>query len=352
MKPWLVLIIIIILIIAVILFGIIVFIPCLIRKTGFGRYDDNHTLHYFTHHDFEGMTQKKFSFSSNNLTLQGYLYQMDGVERKGIIVFAHGLGAGHIQYTTEIHHFAQLGYLVYTFDAQGCLNSEGKGLKYITNYPKNLDDFLTYLEENELDGETYSLVGHSLGAYGVNLMSQFHHDIDRIVSMSGFDSIEKFMGDMLSSAKSMGKLIAKILCHQEKRKNKKYYLSSSEVLANRKPEILLISGNLDSIVKPVKHFEYYKQILKEDENAHFMLVEGRAHRPLLTIEASDYDTKRNMDLLELRKRYKNKVPSHELKQYYENLDYHLLVELDDQIMRHIDRFLDHQEIEKDITIKM
>ena len=349
MYPWLLAIIIIIFSIIIISIAILFFsIPSIVRKTGFGRYDDNNTLHYFSHNDFDGMTQKVFSFKSNDLTLKGYLYQLEKTDNKGIIVFAHGLGAGHIQYTTEIYHFVKQGYLVYTFDAQGCLNSEGKGIEYITNYSKNLDDFLTYLEEKELNGKEYSLVGHSLGAYGVNLMSQFHTNIKRIVSLSGFDSVEKFMNDMFSPLKGASKLITKRFCKQEMKKNNKYYLSSSEVLLKQKPNILLVSGNLDPLVKPELHFDYYKQILKDNENAHFMLVEGRAHRPLLTIEASNYDTKMNKDLADLRKQKVDKIT---LKKYYDSLDYNLLVELDYEVMKVIDNFLDGKEIEKNIVIK-
>ncbi|MCH5171753.1 MAG: alpha/beta fold hydrolase [Erysipelotrichales bacterium] len=348
MKPWLWIVIILVLLIIVIIIGLILLIPNLIRKFGFGRYDDDNTLHYFSHNDFEGMKQEEFTFKSNGLNLQGYLYQIENIKNKGIIVFAHGLGAGHIQYITEIHHFVKLGYLVYTFDAQGCLNSEGKGIEYISNYPKNLDDFLTYLEETKLNGGKYSLVGHSLGAYGVNLMPQFHNNIKRIVSLSGFDSTEKFMNDMLSSTKGLGNVITKLFCNQEKKRNKMYYLSSSEVLSKQKPNILLVSGTLDPLVKPESNFEHFKKVSKDNENAHFMLVEGRAHRPLLTLKASDYDTKMNIDLNNLKKK---KVSKSELKQYYDSLDYNILVELDLKVMKVIDDFLDGKEIENNIVIK-
>lgn len=352
MEPWIWILLIIVLVFAMFT-GFVFKTTSLIRKMVFGeRYDDDHTLHYFTVDDFEGLRKKDFEFSSNGYTLKGYVYQMEEKESKGNIVFAHGIGAGHIQYTTEIHFFAKEGYKVYAFDAQGCLNSEGKGMEYLTNYVKNLDDFLTYLENSkEMEVNSYILVGHSLGAYGVNVMAKFHKErIEKIISISGFNDPKTLIKDILNSSKLLSGILGNVFIFQEKRKNKSYAISSIDALKNFDKKVLFLSGDEDSLVNPTRNFFLYQNSFQEKDFC-FLLVKGRAHRPLLSLKGAKYDAKRTEDLNVLKERYKNNIPEAISKEYFENLDYSLLVELDEKVMQIIHKFLMDEEIEKNMIIE-
>ncbi len=349
MEPWMWIIIIVVVVVSMSV-GFVFRTATLIRTAVLGnRFDDDHTLHYFTKDDFEGLEKEDFTFPSNGYDLAGYHYFIKDSQKKGTIVFAHGIGAGHIQYTTEINYFAQIGYDVYAFDAQGCLASPGNGIEYFTNYVQNLDDFMTYLEnKEELKEEKFILIGHSLGGYGVNLMPAFHQErILKIISMSGFNDEKALIGDILNNVKIVGKIITKILINQEKKHNESHNLTSIKAMENMTSPVLFVSGDKDSLVKPEHSFNLYKETFKDKENFYFLLVENRAHRPMLSIKAAEYDEKRTRDLDELKMTYKNKIPDEILSKYYNELDYHLLVELDPKVMDIMVQFLNDELKDRD-----
>ncbi len=325
-----------------------------IRKAVLGkRFDDDHTLHYFSHEDYENMTQEKFTFLSNDINLQGYLYQVTPLKHKGNIIFVHGIGVGHIQYTNDIHHYCEQGYDVYTFDGQGCLNSDGTGLEYFSNYVKNLDDFINYLKTKEsLKGTKFTLVGHSLGGYAVNVIPQLHNDdIIRIVSFSGFNNVLQLMEDkFIPSLKGVGKILAKNFAKIDKKNAPAYSLSTVDVIEKNKPEILFIAGEEDTVVLRSTSFDVFKEKLNYLENTYFMLVKARHHNPYVTKESAEYFKKTRILFEELTKAYKI-IPDDKLKEYYESLDYKLLVELDKNVMDVVDKFINGEPIQKEIVVE-
>ena len=79
--------------------------------------------------DFDGLEQTKYQFASDKgQMLTGYLYSHNN-EPNGIIILAHGFGGGgHNSYMDVADYFARNGFLVFTYDATGCDESEGKGV--------------------------------------------------------------------------------------------------------------------------------------------------------------------------------------------------------------------------------
>ena len=77
-------------------------------------------MKYFTVDDFEDLENKEIEFKSNKgQTLKGYIYTNKNVnEYKGLIVFVHGMGAGHLSYTTEINTLAKAGFKVLAYDCK------------------------------------------------------------------------------------------------------------------------------------------------------------------------------------------------------------------------------------------
>ncbi len=323
-----------------------------IRKMVLGtRFDDNHTLHYFSCDDYENMVQEKFEFVSNGLKLQGYLYQVNPKLHKGNLIFVHGMGVGHIQYTNDIHHYCKLGYDVYTFDGQGCLASEGT-MDFFSNYIRNLDDFFNYLKtKEELKNEKFVLVGHSLGGYAVNVISKFHsQDISYIVSFSGFNNVKQLMEDKLvPSLKFIGKFIAKDLAKQDKKNAPEYHLSTDKVILETSPNILFIHGEKDKVVKKETTYDVFKNKLYNLKTTHFMLVKDRFHNPYVSKESANYFKKTRDDFNKLASEYKT-IPEDKLHEYYESLDYKLMVELDEKVMNVIDKFILGETIDKEIII--
>ncbi len=317
------------------------------------REDDNNTLHYFKHTDYENMIQETFTFVSNDLELQGYLYQVTPLKHKGVVIFVHGMGVGHIQYTNDIHHYCEKGYDVYTFDGQGCYNSKGDGLFYFSNYIKNLDDFITYLKtKEELQNTKFILVGHSLGGYAVNIISKIHqNDIKKIVSMSSFINPKQLINDKLKNAlPKFSNIIAKNYYKQEKNHFKNYDLDTLSAMKNNNIDILFIHGDIDQVVNIETTYNVLKNQFKDKDNMYFMLVKGRNHNPYVIKESASYYKETSHKLEEINTNYKDEELKEKLKEYYESLDYNLLVKLDDKVMNVIDNFIDDKEISKESII--
>ena len=100
----------IVIIVLAIIIAILFIITKLILNQVFGkRCEGNPNLKYFTADDFEELDSKKIEFKSNKeQMLRGFIYTNKNIkEYKGIVVFVHGMGAGHLSYTTEINTFAK-----------------------------------------------------------------------------------------------------------------------------------------------------------------------------------------------------------------------------------------------------
>ena len=102
-------------------------IAVLSEKFAFGtRSDKNPLLKYFTAEDF-GLSVQPVALSKG---LNGLIYsKKDAPQKDKLIIFCHGMGPGHIAYTTEIAYFCNFGYPVLAVDSRGCNLSEGKNLK-------------------------------------------------------------------------------------------------------------------------------------------------------------------------------------------------------------------------------
>lgn len=309
------------------------------------RYDDNNTLKYFYAKDFENLVVEPIEFVSKGNTIKGFVYSDSSlISYKGVIVFSHGLGVGHNQYTTEIDYLAKLGYLVVAYDVSGTANSEGKSIKGITTALYNLDDCLKFVENHPVLSKYKKMVfGHSMGAYASNNITRYNHELVGIVSISGFDTPYGLLSDEITMVNGMEiKALTNAFKFLDRMNFGKEGLWSS-LDAFRKTNVrhIIVSGDKDNIVNISKNYELFKEELKDNSNFEFMLVEGRYHRPLLSLEAATYDQETNVQLSELKKEYKNKIPDEVNRKYYDSLDYKLLVELDYQVMSEISQFIEN-----------
>ena len=73
------------------------------------------------------MFSKKSNINNTKIDLKIYTNKNIN-EYEGVIVFVHGMGAGHLSYTTEINTIAKSGYKVLSYDNTGCCASDGKSM--------------------------------------------------------------------------------------------------------------------------------------------------------------------------------------------------------------------------------
>lgn len=136
--------------------------------------------------DFEGLSCSEYSFTSDKgQKLQGYWYSA-GAEQKGIIVMAHGFGAGHNFYMDCANYFVQNGYYVFAYDATGNDKSEGDGVGGFPQGQIDLDYAINFVEESGNFPELpIALFGHSWGGYSACSVLTYHPEVKAVIESSG-----------------------------------------------------------------------------------------------------------------------------------------------------------------------
>ena len=109
--------------------------------------------------------EPRFLSLHSGITLRGFLYRKEGMQPRALAVFVHGLGAGHLAYTTEIDFLARCGYLVLGFDMTGCGASDGRA----DGFDQGSLDIAAALRfvrsQPALSALPIVLVGHSWGPF-------------------------------------------------------------------------------------------------------------------------------------------------------------------------------------------
>lgn len=320
---------------------ILYFITNKIYNIFYGRRYDKTFLHFFTHNDFEGLNADSFEFkSSNNNTLKGNIYYYDLESYKGVIVVSHGLGVGHLQYTTEINHFAKLGFKVVSFDNTGCALSEGESINGLPQGIIDLKSCLEYIKtRDDLKNYKKVLFGHSWGGYSSINVLPFVNEEDNIVCVATMGApynsseityeILKNTSKILSFTKPFISLIEKnkfgLMCK----------LNTLSTLTNVDFDVLLVHGTNDNIVNYESNFKFVEERINIDR-IQFLTVPNKRHRPNISDDATKYDELVNSEIKKLKK---DKVTKEQLKEYHDNIDYYKLVEFDDDVMNQIDEFI-------------
>ena len=251
----------------------------------FTRQERHGAVFFFTPKDFDGLKCEPYSFSSSSgHTLSGYFYSYADPIKDRLIVFDHGMGAGHLAYMKEIELLARHGYLVFSYDHTGCAESGGKGTNGFTQSLHDLDDCITALKSDErYKGLDISVVGHSWGAFSTMNIAALHPEISRIVAIAGFIAVEQILKQNFSG---IMRGYAKPLYELEKQTNPKHYSHNAvQTLKNAKTKALLIYSDDDPLVKKEYHYDVLKEELKDCDNVQIMLVNGKAHNPNYTAEA-------------------------------------------------------------------
>ena len=157
---------------------------------GRGDYADPRTDAYYRYDpDWKDIhPREEVQFTSGDNTLHGFIYGMENDDPCGLLVFAHGIGAGHESYIDQLMWFVEKGWRVFTYDATGSGESEGSGTVGLVQSALDLDKALSYAETDErFAGLDVYLLGHSWGGYAVSAVQGLGHDIRASVSISGYN---------------------------------------------------------------------------------------------------------------------------------------------------------------------
>ncbi|MBR6478029.1 MAG: alpha/beta fold hydrolase, partial [Lachnospiraceae bacterium] len=157
--------------------------------------------------EFPGLIMDRYEFQSNKgQVIAAYFYHREGMNAKGVVIMAHGIGGGgHNPYMESANCFTENGYYVFAFDATGNDNSEGKSVKGLPQGVIDLDNAISYVEKSALfEGLPILLFGHSWGGYCVTSVLNEHPEVAAVCSVSGFnrssDLLEAQGRDMIGPA--------------------------------------------------------------------------------------------------------------------------------------------------------
>ncbi|MBQ8600341.1 MAG: alpha/beta fold hydrolase [Clostridia bacterium] len=252
------------------------------QKAVCSRADDNGAIFYFSAADFAGLRQKNYAFhSSDGHILQGYFYFYENYKSNHIIVFDHGMGGGHRSYMREIEVLAKEGYLVFSYDHTGCMESGGETTGGFPQSLKDLNDALTALKA-DFPNHTFSVIGHSWGGFSTMNIAAFHPDVKHLIAFSGFISVEQVLKQFFG-------VFCKGIYKEVLQKEPVYAASSAvESLKNTDAKILIFHSGDDHTVSSKMHFDVLAEAFAEKENVRLIKVNGKKHNPNYTADAVQY----------------------------------------------------------------
>lgn len=305
------------------------------------RYDGNPNLKYFTYRDFPDLRAEEFSFTSNKKqTLVGLIYRSkDTVDDGRMILFFHGIGAGHEAYTKEIRLLIQLTKLpVIAFDYTGCGRSFGKQIIGLTQPLIDADYFLRYLSKTPpFKHQRFIVIGHSWGAYVANNLSALKPSIqiDKVVTMSGFvhPSIEMAEQIKFPLLKPFFAQLSFITF------GRYHFYRSDRSLKKSGIDSLIIHGKKDAMVSFQSHAAWLLKAASRYPHLTLLACEKKKHNPYLTIEAEEG----LLDVLRKDRQFvtSKKVDTPEAKKFYENIDYDFIGQNDVELFKLITHFIHH-----------
>ncbi len=302
-----------------------------IRRVFHRRYDGKRHLRYLTANDFPGLMSESVTFPGNKgQPLNGFLYFRGNKElAKGLIIFCHGIGAGHYAYTTQINSFAKQGFLVLAYDYTGCVLSGGQSIRGMTQALIDLDFALSYVERHpELARMKRILVGHSWGGYVVNNVFSLKHSVDQVISIAGFNNVPDVISD-IGRGLTFFKPWFHVLNFLEFGKYATY--SSDKSLKKSTVPTLLVHSRCDQLIRFNHAMARYIVATKGMGNVTHVIDEEKMHNPYLSQRAESYLNKVMAKLPYMEK----KAGDDEQREFYATLDYDLLTEEDPQFMQMI-----------------
>lgn len=258
------------------------------KKMFSGRCDGDDGVFYFSPEDFEGLSALPYSFtSSKGHRLKGYFYSYEPVIEGRLIIFDHGFGAGHRAYMREIELLCRHGYLVFSYDHTGCVESEGEGAGGLSQSLADLDDCVSALKADEnYKNLSISVIGHSWGGFSALNITAFHPEITHCVVFSGFSSVERMVKQFFKGPMAPYR---KAVLEYERSVNPRHSSASGlDTVINTKSNMLLVYSDNDKMVNKKAHFDPLVKAAVEKENVGFMLTTGKGHNPNYTYDAVKY----------------------------------------------------------------
>lgn len=251
------------------------------------RQDNPHGIFYFGPEHFPGLQTEPYHFKSHKgHDLKGFFYRYEGADPKKLVVFDHGMGNGHRAYMREIETLCKAGFLVYSYDHTGCMASGGTHIGGFAQSLADLDDCIRQLKRDPMtSGLELCVVGHSWGGFSTMNIGAIHPEVKKIVSMSGFVSVERIVKQSLGPLKAYAPAIVAV----ENRENPRHSrYNALESLDKTQAKVLLIYSEDDKTVLKKEHYDPLYIKFCDSDHVKFLLLNGKNHNPTFETESVVY----------------------------------------------------------------
>ena len=306
------------------------------------RYEGEDYLKYFSAADFPGLSDEPFRFMSGPNSLSAHRYAYKG-ERDALVVFFHGLGAGHRSYMREIDVLCRRGYTVIAYDNTGCVESEGKD---IGGFTQSLADAYAALTHLKNTGELakygrFFVMGHSWGGYAAANLPAYFEGIEKAVAISGFLSVEAMLRRQVEDAtpKPLQKTFLKCFFEMEQTNAPRFFAADAlKTVPGSKTQFLFAHSADD----PVVLFEEHTGALQKlaPKNARFLVCTGKKHNPNYSADAVTYMNGIFGGFQTAQKEGKVKTPE-EKRAFFADADWLRMTEQDQAFWDSVFDFLEH-----------
>ena len=307
------------------------------RGALFTRRGEDPAVKLFSYDEFEGLHMEKCDMEYENGKLSGQFYYYDGYDEGRLIVFEHGIAAGHRSYMREIEKLCSLGFRVFAYDHIGTGLSGGDHTRGLSGSIADLNFVLSELKRDErIKGLRLDVIGHSWGGFSSMAISRFHPDIEHIVAMSGFSSVKRMHRQILPAPLFF---LRRHLLNIERDENPEYAdIDVIDVLENTKSKVLIIHSKDDKTVKYNIHFKPLLKALSGKPNIEFLTLNGKDHHPAFTENAVKYKAEFFKILAKRRKAGELKTED-EQTAFKNSYDFYRMTEQDDLVFDKIKEFL-------------
>jgi pimeloyl-ACP methyl ester carboxylesterase len=294
------------------------------------RQDRNSLLSYYSPEHFN-LKYEEIPITYMGTQLYGAVYSLKDISGcKGLIIFSHGVGAGHCAYMTEIAQFAERGYAVLAYDNYGCDRSGGKNAKsFYSGAEAVVAAYIAVNKDNRLKDMPKFLVGHSWGAYSVLCASE-HVNVNAVVAFSAFDKPSSLLLNLAFKCKVIRALLSPFMSAINCIKSCSIHGNRSAVKAIEKSHIpaLLIWGEKDVVVNAKSS----AALSAQGANISKLILPDKRHNPYNTVAAED-------KLAELTVALTTKTQE-QAKEYFANFDFDLATQEDMEVMDQAIQFIE------------
>lgn len=241
--------------------------------------------------DYDGLTLERSDFYSEDGTrLAGYKYSRSAEKTKGLVIISHGLGGGgQNAYMPFVDFFTQNGYYVFTYDATGNGESEGRDVKGLPQGVSDLDFAVRHAKSLDVYKDLpIFLVGHSWGAYAVGCNLALHPDVAGAVMFSGFNESKEML--LCHSKNYVGPLahvlLPSVSLYEKIKFGKTADMSVLDGIRSTDADVLIVHGGKDATVPRECGYDIYYEEFRDQDNIEFIMYGQRGHDYIFNSDAS------------------------------------------------------------------